>query len=70
MQNSGASSYITFIGGNNGIAVNNGSIGIETAGDYYHLGSQGLTVDGHSGGILTDADEADAHTIEIVEMYL
>jgi hypothetical protein len=42
----------------------------DTAHTYWHAGNQGLSTQGHSGGIYTDADELDAAIIDVVEMYL
>jgi len=51
------------------ILADSGDIKITTSGDYYHLGNQGVTGDGFSGGIKVDADAATSAMIESVEMY-
>ena len=53
------------IGTNGDITANNSNIKIQTSGDFYHLGNQGVTADGFSGGIKTNEADADEHTEEI-----
>ena len=52
-----------------GVQVTNGNIAIVTSGDFYHLGNQGDTGDGFSGGLKTDAAAANSASIKLNWAY-
>lgn len=51
------------------ISLSNGDIHVADAGVFRYYGDAGVTGDGFGGGIKTDEASADAHTVELIEMY-